>query len=63
MANPLTEDNLIAINQALAGLTEAQEIITKAKLAGMNMSGQEEKQIEMRGKLTRLKTVFFPNAQ
>ena len=59
MANPLTEEHLTAINDALDGLDVSDEILSKAKLAGINMEEQEKRQAELRGKLTRIMQVFF----
>lgn len=61
MAGPvLTEAHLSDINAALAALDASQELITRAKQAGIDVSAQEQASIAARDKLVRIKQAFFP---
>ncbi len=55
-----TEQDLQRINEALAQLDTAQEIIEMGKQAGLDVEQQEERAREQRNQLLRLKNTFFP---
>lgn len=57
---PLTENDLIAINSALAEIGNAQGIIEQAKRAGIDLTAQETLARETKDKLLRIKQAFFP---
>jgi hypothetical protein len=60
MANPLTESDLNKINDSLRRLDEADEMIRRAKTAGLDMASQEQQSRENRDRLQKLKQAFFP---
>lgn len=59
--NPLTEDDLKKMNESLRQLDITDSIIKRSKLAGIDVSRQEQEAKTAREKLTKLKTAFFPN--
>ena len=60
MANPLTKEDKVKITQALAAIAEVKKDITKAKLANIDVSAQEERLKDIETKLLAVKRVYFP---
>jgi len=61
MVNPLTKEDKVKINQALAAIDDAKKEITRAKLAGIDVSAQEERLKDTETKLLGIKRVYFPS--
>ena len=62
MANsePLTEEDLVQINERLDDLTQADLIIDKAIRAGIDMAEPKKTAAETRVQLMKIKQAFFP---
>lgn len=54
------EEDLQRIEQSLAELDAAREVIELGKQAGLPMEQFEERQRDARDKLLRIKNTFFP---
>ena len=61
MAAPLTKDDLDNINSALRGTKAIREVIARAKLAGIDVSAQEDQVNQAESRLQAIKQGFFPN--
>jgi len=59
-AQILTEEHFSDINLALQALDSINEVFTRAKQAGIDLSAQEAQATDARTKLTRIKNAFFP---
>lgn len=59
-SEPLTSADLADINDALAKLADADELIEKSIRAGIPMEDQRKRSQETRSQLQKLKTQFFP---
>lgn len=57
---PLTEQDLARINDNLRQITDAQEAIRQAEMAGLDMATQKETCKDCRNKLLKLKQAYFP---
>ena len=60
MTSPLTDTDLDEINARLNDLDQAEEIIKRAKTAGLDVAAQEESAKDARAKLQGIKGAFFP---
>jgi len=60
--NPLTEKDLLDIEQALAELEEAEASAQMAQQAGIDVTRELQQIRENREKLLRIKQTYFPNA-
>lgn len=58
--NPLGEDDLEAINQQLQNITEVENLMRKARSAGIDLGDREEQLREDRARLLKIKQTFFP---
>ena len=61
MANPLTKEDKTKITQALTAIDDVKKEITRAKLAGIDVSAQEERLKEIETRLLGIKRVYFPS--
>lgn len=59
--SPLTDADLVQMNQKLAELTRAEGLIEKAIRGGIDMSTQQAQARELRQKIMKLKQSFFPS--
>jgi hypothetical protein len=59
--NPLKESDFARITTELANLRDAEELLVKAKQAGIDVSAQEAQLKQTRDGLLKLKQAFFPN--
>lgn len=60
MTSPLTDTDLDEINARLNDLDQADEVIKRAKTAGLDVKGQEDSSRDARAKLQGIKGAFFP---
>ena len=58
--DPLTPEHLEGIKEAMKGLDRVDEIILRAKQAGIDIGGREEVSTQLRAKLSGIKSAFFP---
>lgn len=58
--SPLTEQHLQSLNEAQASLTRLDEMIRRAKQAGLDVTAFESQARETRERILRLKQAFFP---
>jgi hypothetical protein len=59
MANPFNADDKAKINAALKAITEVKADITKAKLAGIDVSEAEKRLNVTEAALSSIKRVYF----
>lgn len=57
---PLTDSDLDRINQSLAELTRAEQLIDTAARAGIDVTAQRERAKETKARLLKMKQAFFP---
>lgn len=60
MTSPLDDNDLAELNLSLEALDKADEIIKRAKQAGIDIKAQEEASKDTRMKLSGIKGAFFP---
>lgn len=60
MTSPLNDNDLDEINARLSDLDQADEIIKRAKIAGLDIAAQESSAKDARAKLQGIKGAFFP---
>jgi len=61
IAQPFTSDDKERIDNHLAEIDEAEKLIAKGKLAGLDLSEHEAKLKTARTGLRKLRNAFFPN--
>jgi hypothetical protein len=60
LVSPLTEQDLVGINDRLRELDRADKLIDQAIRGGIDMKEQKTRAQETRAQLLRLKQSFFP---
>lgn len=60
MANPFTAEDKRKVDSALKAISEVKKDISKAKLAGIDVSDQEKRLVETESQLSAIKRVYFP---
>lgn len=63
MASPLNNDDLDNINNALDAIKEARKVITRAKLAGIEVEEEATAMNTAETKLNAIKQGFFPSSK
>jgi cell division protein FtsB len=63
VAAPLTEEDRAELKRQLASLKDADEMIARAKRAGLDMSAEEEAAATLRKQLTGIQGAFFPSGR
>ena len=63
MAHPLVKEDLDNINAALKAIKESRTIIERAKVAGLDVSAQEDQLSSAETRLTAIKAGFFPGGR
>lgn len=58
-SHPLTQNDLKRINDALTALQQAEQIVAKAKAAGLQLTEQEDLCFQCRSTLEGIKQQFF----
>lgn len=58
--NPFTAEDLARMKEGLVKLNSADNLIKKSIQAGIEMGPQQAETRELREKLTRMKSTFFP---
>lgn len=61
LANPLTEQNLVEIKEALNNITQAENVAKLAERSGVDIGDRLETLAEQRKFLLAIKGNFFPN--
>ncbi len=59
-SSPLTETDLDDINRALTRLEDANALIEKATMAGIDVQPFQQRSREARDRLMKIKQAFFP---
>ena len=57
---PMTEADLVQINERISELDEADKLIDASIRAGIDIKDQRERTQELRSRLVRMKQAFFP---
>lgn len=57
----LTADDLEKIKFAQARISEIEDEITRAEIAGIDVSAQKTALADRKAKLSKLRSAFFPN--
>jgi len=60
MGSPYSKEDKAKIDSALKAITEVKKDIAKAKLAGIDVSDQEKRLVEIEQSLLSIKRVYFP---
>jgi hypothetical protein len=60
MANPFTAEDKRKVDSALKAIAEVKKDISKAKLAGIDVTDQEKRLTETESQLSAIKRVYFP---
>jgi hypothetical protein len=55
-----TEDHLVAMNAALEQFKDVDEVLARAKQAGVDLGTLEDRAIASRDQIAKLKQAFFP---
>lgn len=58
--SPMTDADLVQINERLSELDEADKLIDASIRAGIDIKDQRERTQELRSRLVRMKQAFFP---
>ena len=62
IAQPFTADDKKRMDDHLAEIDEAEKLIAKGKLGGLDLSASEAKLKDSKTRLRKLRNAFFPNA-
>jgi hypothetical protein len=57
---PLTDDHLVEIKDGLDKLDQAERMVEQAIRAGIDVEGEKKRIAELRTKLRRIGTAYFP---
>lgn len=60
MAHPLTDEDGKQIDEALKAIKATEDVIRRAKLAGLDVDSQQAQLKESEDKLKGIKAAFFP---
>lgn len=60
LKNPLTDEDLIAMNENVERLNEARGLLQKMKQAGEDTAEAEAELTRLQTRISRYKTAFFP---
>ncbi len=63
MAHPLVKEDLDNINTALKAIKESRQVIERAKVAGLDVSAQEDQLNAAEARLGAIKQGFFPGGR
>ena len=63
MAHPLVKEDLYNINEALKAIKGSRVIIQRAKVAGIDVSAQEDQLTAAESRLSAIKAGFFPGGR
>ena len=63
MAHPLIKEDLDNINSALKAIKESRPVIERAKVAGLDVSAQEDQLSVAETRLNAIKQGFFPGGR
>lgn len=61
IANPFTDEHKKEIDRSISDIDEAEKLIVRGELAGLDLSAQKTRLKETKSKLRKIKQVFFPN--
>lgn len=63
MVAPLTAEHKQRIDEALRQIKDAEDLIKRAKLAGIDVSDSEAQLVDTKARLQALKAAFFPTGR
>ncbi len=63
MAHPLVKEDLDNINEALKAIKGSRVVIERAKVAGLDVSAQEDQLNDAENRLSAIKQGFFPGGR
>lgn len=61
ITHPFTDDDKRRIDESLLEIDDAEHLIKKGRLAGLDLSEQERELKTTRDRLRKIKQVFWPN--